>query len=90
MNRKLVLIKHGDDSPVDRIVTFLKQNGAAFEIRKPFEGEALGDVDESAAGTVVYGGPFVVTESRRYPFLLDEARWRSSTTPRKTRVSRHS
>lgn len=69
------MVRHGDDPCDDRIVTFLEQNGAVFEIRKPFKGEALGDVDESVAGTIFYGVPFVVTETRRYPFLLEEARW---------------
>ncbi|MDH3412265.1 MAG: hypothetical protein OEM98_07260 [Gammaproteobacteria bacterium] len=53
MSRRFVLIRHGDDAPDHRMVTFFKQNGAVFEIRKAFKGEALGEVDESVAGTVL-------------------------------------
>ena len=75
MNRRVVLIRHGDDPPDDRVVVFLHENRIPYETRKPFKGEALSDVDESVAAGVVYGGPFVVTETRRHPFLLDEDRW---------------
>ncbi len=75
MNRRVVLIRHGDDPPDDRVVIFLDKNAIPYETRKPFKGEALGNVDESVAATVVYGGPFVVTETRKHSFLLDEARW---------------
>lgn len=75
MNRRVVLIRHSDDPPDDRVVVFLDKCAIPYETRKPFKGEALGDVDDSVAATVVYGGPFVVTETRKHPFLLNEARW---------------
>ena len=65
---------------------FLREHAITFEIRKPFKGEPLGEVDDTVAGTVVYGGPFVVTETERHPFLLDEARWIESCMRRELPV----
>lgn len=75
MTRRVVLIKHGDEPPDDRVSTFLRQHGVPVEYRRPFKGETLDDVDESVLGTVVFGGPFLVTETDKHPFLNDEARW---------------
>lgn len=79
MGRRLVLIRHGNDPLDDRVATFAALHGLAIEVRRPFSGDQLSDladVDPSDfAGTVVYGGPFVVTESEAHPFLADEHRW---------------
>lgn len=75
MNQRIVLIRHNDGPEDDRVATFLTLAGVAFETRKPFKGETLGEVDDAVVGTVIYGGPFVVTETDAHPFLMDEARW---------------
>ena len=75
MTSRYVLIRHGDGPADDRVATFLAQTGAAVDTRYPFKGDELGPVDESVAGTIVYGGPYAVTESDKHPFLNDEARW---------------
>lgn len=75
MAPRIVLVRHNDDSEDDRVVTFLRDAGVHLETRRPFKGEALGDVDEGVLGTVVFGGPFVVTETGKHPFLRDESRW---------------
>ncbi len=75
MARKLVLVRHGDDPPDDRVVTFAI--GAGFEpvMCRPFKGEALPEVSSDVAGSVIYGGPFNVFDEDKYPFLHDEADW---------------
>ena len=75
MAPRYVLIRHGDDPGDDRVSTFLAQNGLDVDTRYPFRGDDLGTVDDKVAGTVVYGGPYAVTETDRHPFLDDEARW---------------
>ncbi len=72
---RIVLIRHSDEPDDDRVVSFFRQHGAALETVKPFNGEALGDVDGSVAASVVYGGPFNTFEEDKHPFLHDENRW---------------
>eukprot|EP01031_Cornospumella_fuschlensis_P010126 gene10126-12420_t len=73
MARKLVLIRHGDDPPDDRVVSFAVQ--AEFEpvILRPFAGDRLPAPGADVAGSVVYGGPFNVFDEDKHPFLHDEA-----------------
>ena len=75
MNRKLVLIRHGDDPPDDRVVTFAHRHGFEPVIRRPFKGDDLPDLGPDVAGTVVYGGPYNVFDEDRHPFLFAEAAW---------------
>jgi GMP synthase (glutamine-hydrolysing) len=72
---RVVLIRHTDDPEDDRVVTYLGKAGIETDIRRPFLGEALGEFDGSIAASVVYGGPFVVYEEDRHPFLREEHRW---------------
>ena len=73
--RKVVLVRHGDDPPDDRVSVFLHENGFEPVWRRPFAGEPLGPLGDDVAGSVVYGGKYAVYETAAYPFLLDEARW---------------
>ncbi len=75
MAKRVVLIRHGDDPPDDRVHTFLGLNGFEPIVRRPFRGEVLGDLDGSIAGSVVYGGGFSAFDTRAHPFLGEEARW---------------
>ena len=75
MSGRIVLIRHGDDPPDDRVVQWFEAHGHSPEILRPCRGEALGDADGTVAASVVYGGPFNVFEEDRHPFLNDEARW---------------
>ena len=63
------------------VSTFLEPQGVDIDARLPFKREALGDVDDSGAGTVVYDGPFVVTKTDKHPFLVDEPRWIEQCSP---------
>jgi GMP synthase (glutamine-hydrolysing) len=75
MRRDLVLVRHGDDPPDDRVMTFAVENGFNPILRKPFKGDALGDPGPDVAGTVIYGGPFCVFDEDLHPFLHAEAAW---------------
>ena len=75
MKKRVILVRHGDDPPDDRVFTFLASHGCDPVIRRPFAGEALGEPDGDVAGTVVYGGKYPVYETAEHPFLLDEYRW---------------
>lgn len=75
MARQIVLVRHGDEPPDDRVFTHLSARGFEPVIRRPFAGEPLAAPDGSLAGSIVHGGPFEAYAHDRYPFLRDEARW---------------
>lgn len=50
MPRTLVLIRHGDDPPDDRVVTFAVQAGFAPVILRPFKGDTLPEPGADVAG----------------------------------------
>ena len=75
MNKRVVLIRHGDEPDDDRVVQFFTARGVTPEILRPCRGEVLGEADGTVAASVVYGGPFNVFEEDKHPFLHDEARW---------------
>jgi GMP synthase (glutamine-hydrolysing) len=75
MSKKLILIRHGDDPPDDRVVVYAVQQGLEPVIVKPFRGDRLGQPGPDVAGSVIYGGPFNVFEEDRHPFLHAEADW---------------
>ncbi len=75
MAKRVVVIRHGDDPPDDRVHTYLTQNGFDPEIRRPFSGESLGEPDGFLAGTVLHGGPYNAFATSEHPFLNEEYRW---------------
>lgn len=75
MDRRVVLIRHGDDPADDRVVTYFRSKNVEPEVLRPFTGEPLGEVSDGIAACVVYGGPFDVFQTDAHPFLLDEHRW---------------
>lgn len=75
MKKRVVLVRHGDDPPDDRVHTYMVENGFEPVLKKPFAGETLGEPDESVAGTVVYGGKYNVFDAAIHPFLNEEYRW---------------
>ena len=73
--KRVVVIRHTDDPFDDRVATYLRDAGIAADVRRPFKGDALGDIDDAVGASVVCGGPFAVFEEDQYPFLRDENRW---------------
>jgi len=75
MTKRIIIIRHGDDPPDDRVYTYFQQNGFLPEIRTPFKGDVLGALTDDVVGSVIHGGPFNVFETDKHPFLKDEHRW---------------
>ena len=75
MAQRVVIIRHGDDPPDDRVHTYVVEAGFEADVRRPFKGEDLGELDESVAGTVIHGGPYNAYDADKHPFLKEEYRW---------------
>ena len=75
MTKRVVLVRHGDDPPDDRVYTYLRANGFEADLRRPYQGDSLGEVDDTVCGTVIYGGPFNAFATQEHPFLKEEYRW---------------
>ncbi len=75
MAKRVVIVRHGDDPPDDRTYIYLHQAGFIPDVRRPFRGDTLGDVDDDVAGTIIHGGPFNAFAFEEHPFLRDEDRW---------------
>jgi GMP synthase (glutamine-hydrolysing) len=75
MTKRVVLVSHGNNPPDDRVHTWLLQNGLEPDVRKPFAGDLLGDVDKTVVGTVIYGGKYNAFDAELHPFLNEEYRW---------------
>lgn len=75
MARQLVLVRHGDDPPDDRVVSFAVMAGFEPVLLRPFKGEALPEPGPDMAGSVIYGGPYNVFDEDKHPFLMAEAAW---------------
>ena len=84
---RFVLIRHNNGPDDDRVVSFLRARGIEPEIRRPFLGECLGDVDDSVAASFIYGGRYNAAEDPCYPFLRDEHRWIEQCMKRGVRLS---
>jgi GMP synthase (glutamine-hydrolysing) len=75
MAQRLILVRHHSGPYDDRVTSWGHANGYEVVQKRPFEGEMLGDPDESVAASVIYGGRFNAFATKRHPFLLEEARW---------------
>lgn len=75
MTRQLVLVRHGDDPPDDRVTNYAVTAGFEPVFVRPFKGDRLGEPGPDVAGSVIYGGPYNVFEEDQHPFLHDEAAW---------------
>lgn len=71
----VVLIRHGEDPPDDRVHTHFVTRGYRVTVARPYAGDLLGEPTDDLAGTVLYGGPYNVFETDRHPFLCEEHRW---------------
>ena len=75
MTARVRLVRHGKGPADDRVVSHLLMNGYEVDIRRPFEGDTLGEVDGDIAGTVVFGGNYNSFDTEMHPFLKEEYRW---------------
>lgn len=70
---RVLVLRHGDDPPDDRVHTHLHLAGYAIETLRLHAGDTLPALD-TIAGAVVHGGPFDADGEARHPFLRDEDR----------------
>ena len=75
MANRVLIIRHGEDPPDDRVNTYLHLRGFEPITIRPCDGDAVPQLDGSWAGSVVHGGPFNVFEEQQHPFLREEHRW---------------
>lgn len=73
--KRVILVRHNDQPPDDRVHTFCVKHGLDPVIRSPFAGETIGELGEDIAGSVIYGGPYNAYDTGRHPFLKEEYRW---------------
>jgi GMP synthase (glutamine-hydrolysing) len=72
---RVILVRHDDDPPDDRVHAWLRQHGFEPVLLRPFAGDSLPTAEEEVAGSVVYGGRYPVFAEAEHPFLHDEHRW---------------
>ena len=75
MRNEIILVRHGDSPPDDRVHIFAHRWGFKIIEKFPFRGDTLEHPTEMTAGTVVFGGKYNVFEENKYPFLIDENDW---------------
>ncbi|MEM8750405.1 MAG: glutamine amidotransferase [Pseudomonadota bacterium] len=81
MKNRIIVVRHGDDPPDDRIYSYLVGAGYTVDLRKPFAGENVppigsdGSIEPDIAGTVIHGGKYNAYDIEKHPFLKDEYRW---------------
>lgn len=75
MTKRLILVRHGDDPPDDRVAMFAAANALVADFRRPFRGDDLPHLDDSVCGVVFYGGPFEVYDAAGHTFLANEHRY---------------
>ncbi|MGI9117087.1 MAG: glutamine amidotransferase-related protein [Gaiellales bacterium] len=75
MRPRILIIRHGEDPPDDRVHTYLCLRGFEPVTIRPCAGEAVPQLDDSFVGSVVHGGPFSVFAEEEHPFLREEHRW---------------
>jgi len=74
MDRELVLVRHVEDPPNDRVTAFAGEAGFTLVIKRPFMGDTLGVPGAEVAGTVIYGGNDELDDDQ-HPHLKEECRW---------------
>ena len=72
MSNRVLIIRHGDDPPDDRVNTYLHLRGFDPVTIRPCNGDPVPQLDTTWAGSVVHGGPFSVYEEQQHPFPKDE------------------
>ncbi len=72
MSKRLLCVRHGDGPTDDRVTTWCALRGLHADTRRPFKGDSLGEIDDTLAGVVVFGGMYDSDAEAQHPFLKDE------------------
>ena len=75
MSNRILIIRHGNDPPDDRVNTYLHLRGFEPVTIRPCNGDPVPQLDDTWVGSVVHGGPFSVFDEEQHPFLREEHRW---------------
>lgn len=75
MQQRILMVRHDDGPDDDLAASFFANHGVDLDIRRPFDGDMLGDVSDDLIGTIIYGGPFSAFDTETHPFLNEEYRW---------------
>lgn len=70
--RQIIVLRHRDGLAGDRGIEHLEARGFAVTPVRPYLGEPLPELDQRTAGVLVEGGPQMLTDIARHPFLHDE------------------
>ena len=73
-DRRVIVLRHGDDPPDDRVHSHLVLAGYAPVTVRAFAGEAVPAIEGSVVGAVLHGGPFDAASYEAHPFLREEDR----------------
>ncbi|MEM1313326.1 MAG: gamma-glutamyl-gamma-aminobutyrate hydrolase family protein [Pseudomonadota bacterium] len=79
---RAVLIRHGHEPDDDRVRQHLSAGGWRPQVRHPFAGDALGEMDGDVGALVVFGGKYCAGDADAHPFLKDEFRWMETALAR--------
>jgi len=71
----VVLITHERPRAHDSASDYLEALGYRLEWVCPALGDRLPLIEKRHVGTIVYGGQYSPTETRRFPFMADELAW---------------
>lgn len=72
---RVLLVRHNPGPDDDRVVSHIVQRGLTPDIRRPFAGDTLGDIEDDIIATVIYGGGYNAYDTGLHPFLVEEYRW---------------
>ena len=74
MAKRVLCVRHGDGPTDDRVTNWCISHGVRADIRRPFQGDTLGEITEDLAAVVVYGGMYNAYDTDAHPFLREEYR----------------
>ncbi|MEN0000230.1 MAG: type 1 glutamine amidotransferase [Pseudomonadota bacterium] len=71
MHRTVHIIEHWD-TPPDAGQLYLRAQGFDVQVHHPWNGQAVPALTGDEAGVLIMGGPQMVSEHEKWPFLADE------------------
>jgi GMP synthase (glutamine-hydrolysing) len=71
---RVLCIRHGDGPEDDRVTSWCRLNGIDADTRRPFKGDAAGQMTPDLAEVVVHGGMYDADATEAHPFLREEYR----------------
>ncbi len=69
---EIIVVRHREGAKSDRCLIHLEKRGYTLRPVSPYLGEALPVLDGRTAGVVFEGGPQLVSDLDRHPYLADE------------------